>query len=108
MISQDLLEVVKFNNDFKEFIGDNDNFEVFHKTLIQNEIDRLLVEYPGLFTLKNGDFKISTLTLIKSDSENKNYIKSNKIKFYINEVTHEILKVMISNKTSGEESIVKK
>ena len=108
MISQKILNLLKNNNQIKEFFSDNKDIEILFKKLNQSEIKRLSIEYPNLLDLKNQyeeikkqtiktkdkESPILCLTLIKCDNSIKNYMKLKKIKLYIDEMDEKIIKIL--------------
>ena len=96
MISEKIINILKENSQFNDFIKDIENFEVLIKELNQDDIKRLSFEYPEL--LKQINIKvsesISSITFIKNSSEVKNHFKLKKFKFYIDELDGKILKIL--------------
>ncbi|MFX1445296.1 MAG: hypothetical protein ACFFHV_17920 [Promethearchaeota archaeon] len=95
------------NFQIKRFLKETEGCDVLIKKLNQEEVRRINSEYPYFLKKENfGIIKqgnklksreiISCLTLIKKDMSDKNYVKLNKIKLYINELDGKIIKTLQS------------
>lgn len=107
MIPVRILNKLKEKNEVYNFIENTDDFEVLVKRLNLGEIKRIASEYPELLKIPlnqitNNDTisktydikKIISFTLVKNDLDNKNIVKLKKIKFYIDELNDNIIKIL--------------
>lgn len=108
MIPAKILKLLKENNWLNEYFSGHPDVEVIIKKLNENDIKRLFKEYPNLFELdlnfalnKNREhgtnripFSIISLTIVKRDLSTNNYLKSRKIRFYIDERNEIIIKIL--------------
>jgi hypothetical protein len=107
MVIQKVLTILKKNPQFKEFLNQIENFEIFYKNLSIDEIKRLKLEFPDLLKSeiqeqmfnghKSNNLEIQRsiycLTLVRKDKNENNYIKLKKIKFYIDVFNQKIIKI---------------
>ena len=108
MIPQNIFKILKDNSNLNNFLNDIEDFEIHFKKLNNNEINRLSLEYSAIFgpkfnisredipqKINLGDFQsILTLTLIKKDLTDNNYKKIKKIKFYLDDLNENIIKIL--------------
>jgi len=107
MIPVRILNKLKEKNEVYNFIENTDDFEVLVKRLNLGEIKRIASEYSELLKIPlnqitNNDTisktydikKIISFTLVKNDLDNKNIVKLKKIKFYIDELNDNIIKIL--------------
>ena len=98
MISQKLINVIKENNEIKEFFSNTNEVDVLIKNLNINELERFYIEYPNFLEMKKSSEIPSTilcLTFIKRDLDVNSYTKVKKIKIYIDQMTDKIIKILI-------------
>ena len=107
MIPVRVLNKLKEKNEIYNFIENTNDFEVLVKRLNLGEIKRIASEYPELLEIPlnqitNNDTisktydikKIICFTLVKNNLDNKNIVKLKKIKFYIDELNDNIIKIL--------------
>lgn len=95
-IPQKILKILEKNNKVKNFIGDNEDVEILLKELDIDELNRQFNEYPNFFDhiKKEDKLEIFSLTLVKKDTSENNYIKLKKIKLYIDILNEKIIKIL--------------
>ncbi len=103
MISRKTISTLTGNDQFKKFLDENIEFEILHKNIKENEIERIIYEYPKFFYVAEDiqkirkKKKISSIicfTLVKCDISSNNYSNLKKIKFYIDEFNNKILRIL--------------
>ena len=95
MISQNILNVLNMNSQFKKFVEEIKDFKILTKKLNSEEIKRVYLEYPNLLPKIREDISsIICITLVKNNLDHRNYEKLKKIKFYIDETNENILKIL--------------
>ena len=95
MISEKLINILKLNTQFNDFVDDIENLEVLIKKLNRDDIKRLTTEYPALLKQKDVE-SILCITFIKNNSEAKNYDKLKKFKVYFDNLNEKTIKILKS------------
>jgi len=104
MISQNFINILKENTKIKEFFDQKEDFEIIIKKLSNDEIKRLLIEYPNLLEIGKSKGKnkvtlgttrsIICFTVVKRNLDSKNYVKLRKFKVYFDELNGKIIKIL--------------
>lgn len=108
MITKKILKLLMENGEIKEFLKDHENFQILFKKLNKSKIMRISYEYPNFLKSEsinqmNIEQKSHSIkenpsflcfTLVKSDHNIKNYIKTKKLKIYIDELNNSIYKIL--------------
>ncbi len=108
MISTKLLKLLKESNILIEYFSSYRDVDIMIKKLDKYDIKRLYKEYSTLFEsdlnhILNGkrehksatlDFSIISLTIIKHDFSDNNYLKLKKVRFYLDERNEKIIKIL--------------
>jgi len=92
MISRKIFDIIKNSKDLKKFLINCSKIEIYFKRIENKEIKRIEKEYEKLFFNLSKD--IVCITFIKNNLSKNNFQKNHKIKFYIDLIQNNIIKIL--------------